>query len=246
MTCLTLVQTAYKRLGLSNVPTAVVTSTDPQVAQFLALANEEGQTLSEATNWQALVKQGTFTTLATEIQGQMSTIAPGCKFVTNDTIWNLALRMPVFGPLSPQNWTQQKAMFYQGPWNQYRIFDDQIHFLPTPVAGQACSFEYTTKYWTVAGTSEEFVSDTDSPLLDEKVMVAGLIWRFRQAKGLDFQADLTKYTRLVADLIARETPKPILSLGDAEFDMWSRNGTAVVSGVIGGITDQTGGYILQQ
>jgi hypothetical protein len=234
MTCLTLVQTAYKRLGLPNLPTAVVTSTDPQVAQFLALANEEGQTMAEATNWQALVKTASFTTVNTEIQGLMSTIAPGCKFIVNDTIWNLSLRFPVFGPLSAQRWAQNKAMFYQGPWNQYRVFDDQIHFVPTPPAGQSCTFEYTTKYWTTAGTSEEFVSDTDSSLLDEKVMVLGLIWRFRQAKGLDFQSDLTKYTRLLADYVARETPKPVLDLDSAMFN--SSGSFDMGSGVIGSST----------
>lgn len=247
MTCLSIVQTAYKRLGLSGVPTSALSSQDPQVMQFLALLNEEGQTLAEMTNWQALTAQASFVTVATEIQGQLSTVAPGCKFIVNDTIWNQSLRMPVFGPLSPQNWAQQKAMFYQGPWNQFRIFDDAIHFVPLPAVGQTCTFEYSSKYWT-ASQSDEFQTDADTALLDEQVVVMGLIWRFKQAKGLDFTADLQKYQRRVADLIARETPKPILSLGEACLDMWDRNGIAVVSGVIGGnaIGSQGGGFILAQ
>ena len=233
MTCLTLVQTACKRLALT-VPTAVFMSLDPQVMQMLALANEEGQTLAEMTNWQALAKQGTFTTVATEIQGAMSTIAPGCKFIVNDTIWNLSLRFPVFGPLAAQMWAQQKAMFYQGPWNQYRVFDDQIHFVPTPPAGQNCQFEYVTQNWTASGFTE-FQSDTDTSLLDENIMVMGLIWRFKQAKGIDFSSYLTKYQRRVADLIARETPKPILNMNTNEFGY---NGTNfdMGSGVIGSTT----------
>jgi hypothetical protein len=233
MTCLTLVQTACTRLGL-NKPTAVVTSSDPQIMQLLALANEEGQTLAEMTNWQALVKPASFVTVATEIQGSMSTIAPGCKFIVNDTIWNQSLRFPVFGPLSAQRWAQQKAMFYQGPWNQFRVFDDQIHFVPTPPAGQTCTFEYTTKFWTSSG-AEEFQSDSDTSLLDEKVMVMGLITRFRQAKGLDFQADLVKYQRRVADMIAREAPKPILSMDDGMWG-WGDSPFDMGSGVIGSNT----------
>lgn len=233
MTCLTLVQTACKRLAL-NVPTAVFTSQDPQIMQLLALANEEGQTLAETTNWQALVKTATFTTVATEIQGLMSVIAPGCKFIVNDTIWNQSLRFPVFGPLSAQMWAQQKAMFYQGPWNQFRVFDDQIHFVPSPPAGQTCTFEYTTANWT-ASNAEEFQSDTDTSLLDEKVMVMGLIWRFKQYKGIDFSADLTKYQRRVADLVARETPKPILSMNTSEFG-WNGTNFDMGSGVIGSTT----------
>lgn len=233
MTCLTIVQTACGRLGL-NSPTVVISSTDPQTQQMLALLNEEGQTIAETTNWQALVKQGAFTTVATEIQGSLSTIAPGLKFIVNDTIWNLSLRFPVFGPLSPQNWAQQTAMFYQGPWNQFRIFDDQIHFVPTPPAGQSCRFEYITRNWTASG-AEEFQSDTDTSLLDEKVMVMGLIWRFRQAKGLDFSADLEKYTRRLADMTARETPKAVLSM-NANFYGWDESPFGMGSGVIGSTT----------
>jgi len=218
MTCLTLIRTAWMRLGLQNAPTAVVTSQDPQVLQFLALANEEGQTLAEATNWQALTTEATFVTVATEIQGALATIAPGCKFIVNDTIWNRDLRMPVFGPLVAQTWQQQKAMYLQGPWNQFRVVNDSIKFLPTPVAGQNCYFEYVTKNWTSAG-ADEFQSDSDTALLDESVMVMGLIWRFRQAKGLDFSADLEKYSRRVSDMVAREAPKPMLDMGDSFNDI---------------------------
>jgi hypothetical protein len=217
MSCLSVIQTACLRMGL-NSPGAVVSSTDPQTKQMLALLNEEGQTLAEATNWQALTTEASFTTVATEIQGALTTIAPNCKFIVNDTIWNRTLRMPVFGPLAAQTWQQQKAMYLQGPWNQFRLVNGQIKFLPTPAAGQSCYFEYVTKNWT-DGATDTFTTDTQSALLDESVMVMGLIWRFRAAKGLDYSADLEKYSRRVSDLIGRETPKAILDMGDSFNDI---------------------------
>lgn len=243
MTCLTLVRTACLRLGLIPAPTAVVTSSDPQILQLLALANEEGQTLAEATNWQALRAEATFTTVAAQQQGLLSALAPGLKFIVNDTIWNRSLMMPVFGPLFAQTWAQQKAIAAQGPWNMFRVFNDALNFIPTPTAGETCAFEYVTRYWTSSG-ADEFQSDTDTSLLDERVMVMGLIWRFKQMKGLDFTADLQKYQRRVADLVARETPKPILDIGGPRV---TPDGDVVVaSGVIGGIDGQLGGFILQQ
>jgi hypothetical protein len=217
MTCLSIVQTVTARLGL-NSPTAVVTSVDPQIRQLLALLNEEGQTLAEATNWQSLTVEASFNTVAAEVQGPLSTIAPGCKFIVNDTIWNRSLRMPVFGPLVAQTWQQQKAMYLQGPWNQFRVVNDQIKFLPIPPAGQSCYFEYITKNWTSGGT-DTFTDDAQTSLLDESVMVMGLIWRFRQAKGLDYSADLEKYLRRVSDFVGRETPKPMLDMGDSFNDI---------------------------
>lgn len=217
MTCLSIVQTACTRMGL-NKPTAVVTSVDPQIMQFLALLNEEGQTLADTTNWQSLTVEASFLTVATEVQGNLSTIAPNCKFIVNDTIWNRSLRMPVFGPLAAQTWQQQKAMYLQGPWNQFRVVNDQMKFLPVPVAGQSCYFEFVTKNWN-SGSSDVFTDDAQTARLDEQVMAMGLIWRFRQAKGLDFSADLEKYQRRVADLVGRETPKAMLDMGDSFNDI---------------------------
>lgn len=223
MTCLSIVQNVIKRvLPTSTIPTVVVGSTDPQIIQFLALLNEEGQTLADETNWQALTLETSFTTVATDTQGTLATIAPGLKFVINDTIWNRTLRMPVFGPLGPQMWQQQKAMYYTGPWNQYRIFGNAIKFIPTPVAGQSCFFEYVSRNWCVnaAGstTYSSFNADTDIGLLDEQLLELGLIWRWKMSKGLDFDADYQKYNVRVMNAKGRDASKPILNMGGSYND----------------------------
>jgi hypothetical protein len=99
-----------------------------------------------------------------ETQGALTTIAPGCKFIVNDTIWNRTLRMPVFGPDGAQLWQQQKAMYYAGPWNQYRVRGGNILFVPVPTAGQSCYFEYVSQNWVTlasGGTGSAFAADAD-------------------------------------------------------------------------------------
>lgn len=222
MSALSIVQQAALRLGISS-PTAVATSVDPQVLQLLALLNAEGISLAAATNWQALTIETSFVTVATEIQGSMATIAPGCKFVINDTIWNRDLRRPVFGPLAPQIWQQQKAMFMQGPWNQYRIVDGDIKFVPVPAAGQDCYFEYVTTNWAVSsgGTGQSmFLADSDTTLLDEEAMTLGLIWRWKQMKGFDFEIDGRAYDQYVKNLIGRDAAKPVLNSGMVAYDIY--------------------------
>lgn len=215
MSCLTIVQNVCKRLGI-NAPTVVVASTDPQIIQLLALLNEEGQALAEETDWQALTLQATFTTVATETQTALTTAAPGCKFIINDTIWNRTLRMPVFGPDSPQLWQQQQAMYYAGPWNQYRIRGDSLIFVPVPTAGQLCYFEYVSKNWvTVASdssTSATFTADADTGKLDEQLLEMGLRWRWKHAKGLDYEADYEIYSKRVYNAKARDASRGTLNL----------------------------------
>ena len=222
MTCLSTLQTVCNRVGL-NSPTYVIGNTDPQIIQLLALLNEEGETLAQRTAWQALVNEASFTTVATEVQGSLSTIAPGLKFIVNDTIWNRDLRRPVYGPLAAQRWQQLKAMAMQGPFNQFRVRGDEILFIPAPSAGQSCYFEYVTDNWlTDAGGStgrSEFAADDDVSLLDEKLVILGTIWRWKAMKGFDFTTDLEKYEERVMNAISRDGSKDWLNLADNRFDI---------------------------
>lgn len=216
MTCLTIVQNACLRIGITS-PSAVVTSQDQQVLQLLALLNEEGQSIAERTNWQALTTETSFTTVATEIQTALTTTAPGLRFVINDTIWNRTLKRPVYGPLGPQGWQAQKAMLFQGPWNQYRIVAGSIKFLPAPTAGQSCYFEYVSSNWCTDTTGvtgkSSFTVDSDIGKLDENLMTLGLIWRWKQQKGFGFMADFQKYDQQLRNALGRDASKPVLNLG---------------------------------
>lgn len=224
MSCLSVVQQAFRRVGLT-APSAVVTSTDPQVLQMLALANEEGKELAKRGRWQNLTQEATFTTLAAESQGAITTIA-GADFgyILNDTIWNRDLKRPVFGPLSASVWQQLKAQSNQGPFNQFRIRGNTLRFIPAPTAGQTCAFEWQSKNWCqnsgATVTYSAWNADTDVGLIDEDLMTLGLIWRWKEAQGLDYAEDFAKYERQVADALGRDGGKPKLNLGGYSWDLY--------------------------
>jgi hypothetical protein len=223
MSVLTIVQSACLRLGLTS-PNAVATSTDSQYLQLLELLNEEAKDLSKRTEWQFLLREASFTTVATEIQGTVSTIMPGMSYIINDTIWNRTIRRPVFGPLGAQYWQQQKAMFTAGPWNQYRIKQNNLVFFPAPAAGQSCYFEYVSDYYATDSTGatpkEKFTADSDLSLHDEEILTLGLVWRWKANKGLDYGTDNQKYETQVIDAIGRNGAKPILNMGEARYDIF--------------------------
>lgn len=229
MSLLTLVQNACNRIGVL-APTTVIGNTDQLTIQFLALANEEGQELSERYEWQALRAEATFVTVAAELQGNLSAIAPGLKSITNDTIWDRDTRRPIFGPLAPQRWQQLKALAFVGPWYQFRIFNNEIRFIPAPAAGDSCFFEYTTKNWvaTSGNSASSWTADTDTALLDEDILCMGLIWRWKAAKGMVYTQDFDKYERRILDAMAADASKDILNLGDERYDIFP--GVIVPSG----------------
>lgn len=221
LTCLQIVQTVCRRIGIL-APNAAVSSSDPQVLQILAITEEEGQELEERYNWQGLQTETTFTTVAAELQGTLATIAPGYESIVNDTIWNRSLRRPVYGPKSQQDWQQSEAMQINGPFNSFRIKNDSIYFYPVPVAGQTCAFEYISKNWistSTGSTAEVWTNDADTPLIDDRIIILGAIWRWKQAKGLDYAEDFAKYERRVLNKMSKDSGKPVLSLTGAKYEI---------------------------
>lgn len=230
MTCLSIIQSVSARLGLPK-PAIAFSSQDLQTMQLLELLNEEGQELANRTNWTALNKQASFSTVATEAQGSINTLAPGYSFIINDTIWNRDLRRPVFGPRTPQEWQQQLAFDINGPWSNFRIEEGVLRMFPVPTAGQQCVFEFASKNWvstSTGSTASAWTSDIDTSLLDEQIMALGLIWRFRCAKGLPYGEDLDKYEKRVLNAMGRDGGRDSINLDDAKYDIFP--GVVVPSG----------------
>ena len=220
----TLLQMVQEATNLLVIPTpnTVTGSSDPQILQLWKIANEEGRKHSARYPWQALTNEATFTTVATESQGAITTLAgAGYRSIVNDTIWNRSLKRPVFGPLSNSNWQQLKAQVFTGPWNQYRIRGNNVIFTPVPPAGQTCAFEWISKNWAFSnsGTPQSsLLADDDQIYLDDEVFFQGLIWRWHKRKGFDYAEDFADYEKLIADAMAKDGGKPILTLNGSADD----------------------------
>lgn len=216
------------RIGLRQV-SAVISSTDPQLIQMAALANEEGQDLAGRREWSALIYEGSFTTLPETDQGIIDGgIVPamqGFSYILNDTIFDRTSRLPIWGPLAPRTWQARKALPSTGPLSQFRIRGGHLLFDPIPTAGHACFFEYKTRNWLtdVTGSIKRsaWAVDTDIPILDDHLMILGIKWRWKQSKGLDYAEDMQTYENNVADVMSRDGNRKVLRLdggGSGVFD----------------------------
>lgn len=224
MSLLTVVQSALGRLGITE-PAIVAGSTDLLVKQAMRLANEEGTQLSTGAsvrrsfNWSALQTEATWTTVATESQGTVESIAPGFKSLIGETIWIRDTQMRPT-PISPQQWQMAKATTLTGVWPYFRIVGGEIKMYPAPTAGQTAAFEYRTRYWaqSSSGTDQAaYADDTDVALLDEELIILGLKWRLLKAKGMAFDAEFSEYGMAVLDAMARDGASRVLSLGEREY-----------------------------
>jgi hypothetical protein len=197
MSLLTIIQDAATELKLVK-PATVIGSTDPNAPQLLALANKEGKELARRFDWQALTKEATFATVASETQTTLSAIgASDFDHIVNETMWNRTQNWRVLGPLNPDEWQRKKASAAQAAiGNWFRIRGDAILFYPTPAAGENIYFEYVSSKWcqSSGGTAQSsWAADTDTALINEEIIRLGIIWRFRKAKGFDYGEDFRTY-----------------------------------------------------
>lgn len=215
MTLLTTIQAAAMRIGVAS-PTSVVGNSDTNAVALLAHAQAEGKALSRRYPWQALCTEKTFTATATETQtGAVPTDFD--RFV-NGTFWNRTRKRPVQGPLGRAEWNAQKAWSASALTDAFRQRGNALIFIPTPTAGDSYAYEYVSKNWcqSSGGTGQAaWAADTDTGLLDEELMTLGVIWRFKQARGLDYGEDFNIYEREVMQAIEKDGGKSVRSYTNA-------------------------------
>jgi len=216
MNFLDLVNTLRARTGMPQL-SAVAANTEPQAVQLLSLVGEVLEDLTQAWTWSELIRESVFTTVDGEDQGAMTTLAPyGFKWVLNATIMNRTLRLPLYGPISPPKWQALKALPNAGPFYKYRIVRGNLLFNPAGVADQTCAFEYASSYAVLGidGTTYKAypTADTDTFVLDDVLILAGLRWKWKYEKGLDYAEDFRRYEEMINNAKGRDGTKAVLDL----------------------------------
>jgi hypothetical protein len=222
MSLLTIVKRACNRIGITP-PASVVSSSDLQILQLMEIANEEceelatGASIGMSIDWEVLQTETSFVTVATESQGNINTIAPGFRYIIKDTIWNRSTKLPVYGGVNPAQWQAFKAWGVTTPFPQFRIRNDLLLLTPAPAINQNFYFEYLSANWCLAadGTTTRAIwtADSDTCRIDEQLVIQGVIWRWKQIKGLDYAEDFRKYVLRVTTAAARDGGKPDLDMG---------------------------------
>ena len=214
MTLKTIVNEAQDTLALprSNV---VVSSTDQNVRLLLAVAQQEGRQLMRRYNWQALTTEKTFTSVAQA--EQTSAIPTDFDRIVNGSMFNRSQTRRVAGPLSANEWQAQQAITASVLTDAFRIQGNNILIVPVPEAGDTYAYEYVSKNFctNAAGSTGQaaWAADDDLGVLDEPLMLLGVIWRFRKARGFDYAEEFSTYEREATQLAMRDGGKRTVNYG---------------------------------
>lgn len=216
MNLLEIVQTFCARSGLRR-PTQVATSTDQTYLQIMALANEICEDLVDRWTFEALIKETVFTSVAGQDQGPISTIAPnGFLRILEETIYDRTQKVPIYGPIGPAAWQQSQAFMPTGPLYRYRLRGGHLLFDPVADPGHTDAFEYASS-WIVENVSDGvqkpyFTKDSDTFLLDDKLLISGLRWKWKAEKNLPYAEEFKVYEDAATTAAGRSGSKPILRM----------------------------------
>jgi hypothetical protein len=216
MSLLTIIQNASNEIGFPE-PSSVVGNLDQQAIQMLSLLNREGENLSR-WHWQALKKEHTFSLVTAD---QDYSLPSDFRYIIPSTTWNRDNKRHVLNPLTSEEW-----QFYKG-WSEVsslnlraRIRNSLLEFeqdITSSENGKTIAYEYISKNWTesnAGAAQQKFAADDDVSLLDEELLTQGLIWRFKKAKGLEWQDDFMFYSNQVKQAKARDAGSRKVYLGN--------------------------------
>lgn len=219
MSLLSLVRDACDIVGVPR-PNSVTAAADQTARTMLTLAQREGRELARRWSWQVLRKEKTFQSVAQTVQ--TGAVASDFDRMLADSFWNRDEQEPVLGPLTPGEWQAMVASVALPIEAAFQFRAGQIELYPTPTAGETYGYEYISNQWcqSTGGTGQTaWAADTDTGILDEELMTLGLVWRFKQSRGLDYAEDMRTYETQVLQAMSRDGTRRVVSLGrEMDFD----------------------------
>ena len=173
-----------------------MSSSDTKIQELFALANQSGRSLALQFNFPELLQEATFTSIAALDQGLLTTVISASDYlrVITDTMWDRTSVQKITGPASPSAWQALIANNSAGPPYVFRIRNRRLYIGPSIIAaGHTIAFEYYSSMWcesSVGAGKTAWSADADVGRIPENILELDLIWRWKQAKGLEYAEDL--------------------------------------------------------
>jgi hypothetical protein len=203
----TLQATANEILNRVAAEVGLDTSTDPWASgkqefnQMAVLLNIAGEELSQLYQWEFLMQETSIQTLDTD-SGDYP-LPDDFLYMINQTGWERAENVPLYGPLSPQDWQYLlgRDLVSHTIYASFRIQQGLFTIFPQPPPnGLDIHYEYISRNWVIDSTSPpdtiaQVKTGADTPLFDRTLLSRALKVKFLEAKGLDStkaQADLNQ------------------------------------------------------
>ena len=135
--------------------------------------------------------------------------------ITDRTHWDKTKHWEMLGPEDAQQWQWLKSGYIStGPRIRWRILDNKFQIWPPMNTQEYLGWEYRSKGWARSATGEvknSFTADTDTTVLDDRIMVLATKLKYFQIKSFDTTALTADYNRYLSVAKANDKGAPNLS-----------------------------------
>jgi hypothetical protein len=142
-------------------------------------------------------------------------LPPDFETITNRTQWDKSKHWEMLGPEDAQQWQWLKSGYIStGPRVRWRILDGQFQIWPVMNTEEYLGWEYRSKGWarSVDGAiKNSFTADTDTTVLDDRIMVLYTKLKYFQIKAFDTTSLTQDYQRYLTIAKANDKGAPNLS-----------------------------------
>ena len=143
------------------------------------------------------------------------TLPDDFEAITDRTQWDKTKHWEALGPEDAQQWQWLKSGYIStGPRIRWRILDNQFQVWPPMNTQEYIGWEYKSKGWARSATGAvktSFTADTDTTVLDDRIMVLYTKLKYFQIKAFDTTALTQDYQRYLSIAKANDKGAPNLS-----------------------------------
>jgi hypothetical protein len=232
MTILSVGQRVCLAIGL-DVPDALMSSTEREHQELVRLADEVATSTMETFDWQELQVIKTYTGDGASEAFDLPTDYH--RMDGSAEMWSSRWTWPFNHVESANRWLEYLVVPFNLVNGNWIIYGGQFHFLPIMGPTETLKFFYISKNYVRqngGGTLARFVADTDSFRLDERLLELGMIWQWRQRKGLPYAEDMAAFGMALTNAIKRNRGAEGVVSGNRPS--WARNAKPAFGGNVGG------------
>jgi len=135
--------------------------------------------------------------------------------ITDRTQWDKSKHWEMLGPETAQQWEWLKSGYIStGPRVRWRLYTGKFQIWPPMNTAEYLGFEYRSNAWaeSATGTAQQsFIADTDTTVLDDRLLVQYTKLKYFQVKNFDTTALAQDYFRYLSVVKANDKGSPNLS-----------------------------------
>ena len=213
MTILSVCQQVATVIGI-NVPSQVYGGTDREQVELQSLANEMAKRIARAHDWQLLMTVATYA--GDDVAETFALPTDYDRMPKKAQLWSSTLSTPLTHIQSADRWLDLDIRAFDFVVNAWIIIGGEMAIKPAMATGVSAKHYYQSNLIVspASGPDQvEFVIDTDTFRLSERLLKLGMIWQWKANKGLPYAEDMANFEELKEKQIGADKGSRMLVIG---------------------------------